>query len=616
MQPPHLLSEQEFVHQRYRINKIIGQGGMGAVYEAIDERLGNRVALKQMIVNGDSYAQAFQREARLLAGLRHPCLPKVSDYFVDGDNQFLVMEYIPGDDLAALRSKRSQPFAIDEVLRWAEQILGALNFLHHQNPPIIHRDIKPQNMKVTPDDDIVLLDFGLAKGSANQALTNQSIFGYTPTYAPLEQIHGSGTTVSSDIYSLGATLYQLLSDVEPVDALKRVSAIVTSQPDPIRPAHEYNRALHPAYSAWLAKAMAIDPAQRYASANEMLQALQQINKHPSSPIPPTLIAPPQAGPAGYHHSTPPQAGAGGYYQPTPPQAGPAGYHQPTPPQAGAGGYYQPTPAQWQQAPTPALKKSSMPWLIAGIAAFLLLIGVIGGAALWFLGGDGGEQTASRSQTSQGNGAGGENDPRATRTPRPSRTPAVNPSPNEGVEATEAQATMVPIPSPEPSPAGPQYGQLSDQYPVSVSASGYAPAGFDSAQNRISYEPERATDGNPETAWRVEGNGRNHYLQLDFAQPILVEELLILPGYAKIDPYDGTDRFWQNRRVRRARLEFSDGSQLEVQFADVRDMQLIAFGPIETSSIRIVILETTELRVESDRDFTPISEIVVRGKARL
>lgn len=574
MQPPHLLSEQEFVHQRYRISKIIGQGGMGAVYEAIDERLGNRVALKQMIVSGDTYAQAFQREARLLAGLRHPCLPKVSDYFVDGDNQFLVMEYIPGDDLAALRSKRSQPFAIDEVLRWAEQILGALNFLHHQNPPIIHRDIKPQNMKVTPDGDIVLLDFGLAKGSANQALTNQSIFGYTPTYAPLEQIHGSGTTVSSDIYSLGATLYQLLSDVEPVDALKRVSAIVTAQPDPIRPAHEYNRALNPAYSAWLAKAMAIDPAQRYASASEMLQALQQINKHPSSPIPPTLIAPPQAGP---------------------------------------GGYYQPTPAQWQQQPAPAQKKSSMPWLIAGIAGFLLLIGVIGGAAFVFLGDDSG-QTASRTQATQGRLAGGEGDQQATRTPRPSRTPAVNPPPNEGVAATEAQSTAEP--TLEPTPAGPQYGELSDQLPITVNASSYAAAGFDSAQNRISYEPERAIDGNPETAWRVEGNGRNHYLQLNFAQPILVQELLLLPGYAKIDPYDGTDRFWQNRRVRRARLEFSDGQQLEVQFADLRDMQLISFTPIETSSIRIVILETTDLRTTSDRDFTPISEIVVRGKPRL
>ena len=129
----------------------------------------------------------------------------MSDHFNEGDGQFLVMQYIAGEDLAEMLTERNGRFRQDEVIRWADQLCDALDYLHTQDPQIIHRDIKPQNLKLTARGQIVLLDFGLAKGSAGQltaVTTSASIFGYTPNYAPLEQVQGMGTDARSDIYSL------------------------------------------------------------------------------------------------------------------------------------------------------------------------------------------------------------------------------------------------------------------------------------------------------------------------------------------------------------------------------------------------------------------------------
>src|SRR5580765_5806729 len=124
---------------------------MGAVYRAVDQRLGTIVAVKETLVSGDRFRRAFEREARLLATLRHPALPRVSDYFADGDGEFLVMEFVPGDDLWTLLERQQGPLPTDQVLRWADQLLGALEYLHGQDPPVVHRDIKPQNLKLTTD---------------------------------------------------------------------------------------------------------------------------------------------------------------------------------------------------------------------------------------------------------------------------------------------------------------------------------------------------------------------------------------------------------------------------------------------------------------------------------
>ena len=211
-----MLTPETILQNRYLILTLLAQGGMGAVYQAKDQRLGNIVALKETFFNDDALSNAFEREARLLADLHHAALPVVSDHFKEGDGQFLVMQFIPGDDLATLLERDKKPFPVQDVLQWADRLLDALDYLHTHEPPIIHRDIKPQNMKLTARGEIVLLDFGLAKGAAHGMTninSNQSIHGYTPIYAPLEQIQGSGTEARSDLYSLAATLYHLLTGV-------------------------------------------------------------------------------------------------------------------------------------------------------------------------------------------------------------------------------------------------------------------------------------------------------------------------------------------------------------------------------------------------------------------
>src|SRR5437867_10506817 len=224
-----MLSPETILQGRYRIVRQLGQGGMGAVYEAVDQRLDTVVALKETLFTDEKLRKQFEREARLLARMHHPALPRVSDHFNEGDGQFLVMQYIAGQDFYEMLTRRNSPFSQAEVLRWGDQLCDALDYLHTQDPQIIHRDIKPQNLKLTARGQVVLLDFGLAKGFAGQmsvVTTSASIFGYTPNYAPLEQVQGLGTDARSDLYSLSATLYHLLTNVKPPDALSRAAAIV------------------------------------------------------------------------------------------------------------------------------------------------------------------------------------------------------------------------------------------------------------------------------------------------------------------------------------------------------------------------------------------------------
>ena len=272
-----MLTPDTILQGRYRIVRQLGQGGMGAVYEAIDQRLDTTVALKETLFADERLRKQFEREARLLARLHHPALPRVSDHFSEADGQFLVMQYIPGDDLSEMMARKRSPFPANQVLTWADQLLDALDYLHTQDPQIVHRDIKPQNLKLTSRGQIILLDFGLAKGQAGEisrVTTAASIFGYTPNYAPLEQIQGLGTDTRSDLYSLGATVYHLLTGVKPPDALTRAAAIVNGQADPLLKASEANTAVAPEVDHVLEKAMAQNREQRYATADEMRKALQ------------------------------------------------------------------------------------------------------------------------------------------------------------------------------------------------------------------------------------------------------------------------------------------------------------------------------------------------------
>ena len=270
------------LQQRYRIDKQIGQGGMGAVYVATDERFGSTVAIKETLCMDDNFRKAIEREARLLNSLKHSALPRVSDHFLESEGQFLVMEYIQGEDLGHMLETRACAFDVAQVLKWADQLLDALDYLHNQNIPVVHRDIKPQNLKITAGGQIVLLDFGLAKGNPTDAghqTAAKSIFGYSRNYASLEQIQGTGTDPRSDLYSLAATLYHLMTNTAPEDALTRAMSVLSQKPDPLIPANILDPNIPAGVAGVLQKALDLNAGERPASAAEMLQMFRESEKY-------------------------------------------------------------------------------------------------------------------------------------------------------------------------------------------------------------------------------------------------------------------------------------------------------------------------------------------------
>jgi serine/threonine protein kinase len=267
-----MIESGTLLQNRYLIEKQIGEGGMGAVYVAIDQRFGSQVAIKETFFKDDELGAAFEREAHLLNSLHHPALPHVSDYFAENNGYFLVMQYIEGEDLFEIL-KREGAFPVKDVLHWTDNLLDALDYLHLQEPPIIHRDIKPQNLKITARGDIILLDFGLAKLSSEDSSGMKSIFGYSRKYSPLEQIQGTGTDARSDIFALAATAYHLLTGKPPVEVIARASEIIHGNPDPLRLANEINVEVPISVANVLNSALALNAARRFASAKAMRQAL-------------------------------------------------------------------------------------------------------------------------------------------------------------------------------------------------------------------------------------------------------------------------------------------------------------------------------------------------------
>lgn len=247
---------------------------MGQVFLAEDTTLpGRLVALKVNTVSDGLTGKQFQHEALLLARLHHPNLPRVSDYFRASDTrQYLVMDYIQGQNLQERLIERGRPMPEQEVLACARQLLRALNYLHNwRHPetgvpqPVIHRDIKPANIKQMPDGRYMLLDFGIAKATAGEA-TALSARALTPGYAPIEQYEG-GTDARSDIYSLGATLYALLSGKTPPSA----TGMAVGKPLP--PLRRINRNISPRLAEAIERAMAMRSEDRYQSAAQMYSAL-------------------------------------------------------------------------------------------------------------------------------------------------------------------------------------------------------------------------------------------------------------------------------------------------------------------------------------------------------
>lgn len=261
-----MLENGSTLNQRYRIDGRLGQGGMGAVYLAYDITLQIQVAVKENL-NVDPIAERqFRREASLLATLRHQNLPRVTDHFILDGRQYLVMDFIEGEDLEA-RCER-QPPTVGEVLSWANLICNALIYLHSLQPPVIHRDIKPANIKLQPDGNLMLVDFGIAKVfDATQTATGAR--GLTPGFSPPEQYGSSHTDHRSDQYSLAATLYTMITGQKPEDSIERMF-----NNKPLTPLRQLNPSVPEQVDAAIIKALSLKPDDRFPDIAHFRSALR------------------------------------------------------------------------------------------------------------------------------------------------------------------------------------------------------------------------------------------------------------------------------------------------------------------------------------------------------
>lgn len=307
---------------------------MGTVYLARDLRFTELfVAIKKFTIDSGKlspqqlkdYEKAFEREANILARLNHESIPRVTDYFSEDENQYLVMDFVEGEDLGELIKKNKQPFSLKEVLIWSRQLLDALDYLHAQKTPIIHRDIKPLNLILTTREKVKLLDFGIAKifeALNSETNTNKTIIGATQFYSPIEQIirvidqkykdfllekhaqhferiNSQKSDTRADIYALGSTIYHLSTgfpptseENKPIDALSRALDVWAGKADQLKNPTQLNPEIPAAISDWILKAMAIEREDRFASAVEMLKALEfaitEEKKRTEDPVIPEL----------------------------------------------------------------------------------------------------------------------------------------------------------------------------------------------------------------------------------------------------------------------------------------------------------------------------------------
>ena len=281
-----MLSAEHLLIERYRIESLLGQGGSSAVYRAYDMVLERTVAIKQLRpepLPGETIPEQiraqFKREAQILASLSHPNLPRVTDYFVDQGFQYLVMDYIAGKSLDELVLEHDGGLDEGQVLDWADQLLSALEYIHQHG--IIHRDVKPSNVRLTPDGRIFLVDFGLFKSMDSVDPRTISVMRGlgTPQYAPPEQ-YDSGlghTDARSDIYSLGATLYHLLAGRAPASVTQRMY-----DPAAFLSVREQGADISPEVERVILRAMQVQRTDRFASAADMRSALKQARAWPAN----------------------------------------------------------------------------------------------------------------------------------------------------------------------------------------------------------------------------------------------------------------------------------------------------------------------------------------------
>lgn len=545
----------------------IGRGGMAVVFKGRQPTFSREVAVKVVTVAGvdEGHRRRFEQELQAVGALsEHPNIITVHGAGETAEClPYLIMGYQPAGSLAdRLRSRGPLPWA--EVAEIGVKMAGALESAHRAG--VLHRDLKPENILVSPFGEPVLADFGIARLEGGAHLTASGMVTGTPAHTAPEVLSGQAPTAASDVYGLASTLHQLLSGsaafVRPTDenTLVVMNRALSEPPPDLRVL-----GVPSVLAGVLDRSMAKDPAQRYPTAAGFGQALQAVEGTLGVPVTPLPVALEEGAEPDANETVVVGAPVRPLVStdeetPAAPAPTPAGVVAPAGTGTnGAGGI------------------GGRRWLIAAVAALVVTVGVLG--FLLLRGGD--DEVADPAS-----------DPTTT-------TPA---SPSTTVGPT---TTLSPPPTvfvPDPAAAVP----VALRSPV---ASATAPDGNDLSGNVVTYAVTNAVDGVNSTAWRVEGDGVGQTISVQFDRPTYVTEVGLIPGYDKVDPVDGTDRFYENRRVRSVRWEFDGGATQGQAFSDDRRIQVTQVAAVLTTRVRLVIQETT---APGGRDFTAISEIVVRG----
>jgi hypothetical protein len=548
----------------------IGRGGMAVVYRGRQPTFSRDVAVKVVTVAGvdERIRHRFEQELQAVGALsEHPNIINVHGAGETDDGlPYLVMAFQPGGSLAdRLQARGPLPWA--EVAEIGVKLSGALESAHRAG--VLHRDIKPENILVSGFGEPVLADFGIARLEGGAHLTASGMVTGTPAHAAPEVLQGQPPTPASDVYGLASTLHQLLAGtpafVRPTDesTLAVMNRVMTEAPPDLRAL-----GVPPALAEVVDRGMAKDPAQRFATAAELGQALRGAQRSlglAQTPLPVALEAGAEADAGETVVVAAPIAVP---LATTPPDQVPA---------------VTPPPVTPPPERPPATKQSyAWAWILV---LLLVAAGIVGYLVL--AGGDDGDDA----------------EPEATTVP--STTVATT---------TEAPTTTAPTTTTTPPTTTTEVvidpNQVATLELTGASATATAADGLDANGDPISYGVANTVDGDPETTWRVEGDGIGESLSYQFAVgPVYVTEVGLIPGYAKVDPADGTDRFTEERRVRRVTWTFDDGATLVQTFADIRDLQALPVPNVLTTTVRVTIEETT---AHGGRDFAAVSEVRVRG----
>jgi serine/threonine protein kinase/pSer/pThr/pTyr-binding forkhead associated (FHA) protein len=267
-----MLAPGALLQNRYRVLRLSERNAASATYEAIDQRFGNTVNLKEWEPGGaDALRDAFIREAAFLNRHFHVGLPFVYDTFAEAGALYMVSRYIPGISVAEMLASRQPMAGVANATQWLDRILDVLDALHSGDRPVVHGNINPHAIRVTPRGDAVLVDFSFAIEGRGRPL------GYTLPYAPYEQIQGLEIDASADLYALAATFYHVLTDQPPPNAYERMSGWANGAPVVLRPANEINPAVPAAVAAVIDRAMALRKFDRIVSATELRSTLRTAN---------------------------------------------------------------------------------------------------------------------------------------------------------------------------------------------------------------------------------------------------------------------------------------------------------------------------------------------------